>query len=337
VNVPRGGSVALTVPVTRRGYDGPIQLEVPGLPAGLSLRGGHVPAGAARGTLTLSADPAAKAPDSLLSLWIEGKAPAPGKGLRRRAEQPLVVARDANVAVATVPVRQFAAALTAGEPFAVWGPDAVELVNGYPATVPVSVTRAPGQKVAAVEVTGVSPPAPPVPGKPPAPPGLTFKPGSAAPEAGKATFTVTAGPRVPEGRAGDLLVQGKAKVTNADRVVTAPAVTVTVVRPFRVELLTPKLTLAPGQTAVLKGRIERRPVFREAVQLKLDGLPKGVTLAGALKPVTPDRTEFQIELRADPKAAPTTATLTLICATTIGGATYGHPPVTVAFVVGPKR
>src|SRR5207244_11668323 len=116
----------------------------------------------------------------------------------------LVVARDANVAVATVPLNQCAAALTAAEAFTVQGPAALELVNCYPTTVTVAVTRAPGQKVPAVEVTGVSPLAPPAPGKPQVPSGLTFKPGSAAPESGQATFTVTAGPKVPEGRAGDL-------------------------------------------------------------------------------------------------------------------------------------
>src|SRR5262249_40973065 len=106
VNVPRGGSVALTGPVVRRGHEGPLQLESPGLPAGRALRGGYVPAGAGQGTLTLSADPEAKLPEGPLSLGIEGKSLTPGKEIRRRAEAELVVARDANVAVSTVPVRE---------------------------------------------------------------------------------------------------------------------------------------------------------------------------------------------------------------------------------------
>jgi hypothetical protein len=335
VNVPRGGAVALTVPVTRHGYDGPIQVEVPGLPAGLSARGGYVPAGSGQGTLTLSADPAAKLPQVPLALGLEGKALAPGKDIRRRAEQALVVARDANVAVATFPVREFAAALTSPAPFAVRGPEAVELVNGYPATVKVAVTRGPGQKVGAVEVTGVSPLAPPAPGRPQPKPALTFKPGSAAPEAGQATFTVTAGPDVAEGRAGDVFVQGKAKVNNADRTAAGRAVAVTVVRPFRVELLAAEVSLKAGQAAVLKGRIERRPVFREAVQLKLDGLPKGVTLTAPPRLVPAGQAEFALELRVDPKAAPAAGRLTLTCTATINGTAYRHPALTVAVRVAP--
>jgi hypothetical protein len=336
VNLPRGGSVALTVPVLRRGYTGPIQLEVPGLPAGLALQGGYVPAGALQGTLTLGADPAAKMAGPL-AVRIEGKALEPGKALRRRADQDLVVARDANVAVATIPLGEFALALTSPPPFTVQGPAAVELVNGYPTTVTVMVTRDKTQKVAAVEVTGLSPLAPPLPGQPQPKQTLTFKPGNAAPEAAQATFLATAGPTLAEGRAGDLLVQGKAKVNNADRLITGPAVQVTVVRPFRVELLTRELTLQPGEKVVLKGRIERRPVFREAVQLKLEGLPKGVTLAAPPAPVAAGATEFQIELRADAKAPPAEGKLTLTATATITGAVYTHPALTVPVRLPAKK
>jgi hypothetical protein len=187
-----------------------------------------------------------------------------------------------------------------------------------------------------VEVTGVSPLAPPAPGRPPAKPALTFKPGSAAPTAGQGTFTVTAGPDVAEGRAGDLFVQGKAKVNNMDRTVSGRAVTVTVVRPFRVEMPAAELVLKPGGSAVLKGKLQRRPVFREAVQLKLDGLPRGVTLAAPLKPVAADRGEFEFEVRVDPKAAPAASKLTLTCTATINGMVYRHPVVTVAVGVAPK-
>ena len=54
---------------------------------------------------------------------------------------------------------------------------------------------------------------------------------------------------------------------------------VVVHRPFEVQLSDAALTLTPGQTATLKGKITRQAVFKEAVQLKLDGLPPGVTLA----------------------------------------------------------
>jgi hypothetical protein len=327
VNVPRGGTVALTVPVTRRGYNGPIQLGLPALPAGWSVQGGYVPAGVNQGVLTLGAADGVTA-TSPLTLSIEGQGTEAGSTLRRWAEQQFVVARDANVAVATAPLSDFAVALTAAEAFRVQGPPAIEVVHGYPTAVPVTVTRAAGQKVAAVEVTGLAVAAVPAPGKPPVG-ALAFKPANAAPDAGQATLLVTAPANIPEGRAVDLVIQGKAKLNNVDRVVVGPAVTVTVLRPFTVELQTPSPALTPGATVVLKGRVQRRPVFKEAVQLKLDGLPTGVTTTAPLKPVAAGQDEFTIELRVGPKVVPAKGPLTLTCSATINGMAYAHPPVIV--------
>jgi hypothetical protein len=323
------------VPVVRRGYTGPIQLTVPDLPPGLSVQGGHVPDNGAAGLLTLSASAQAALPASPLPLRIEGRAVSEGRELRRWAEQRVIVSREAGAGSAVLTLPHFALGLTAAEAFAVQGPAAVEVVRGYPVPVPVTVTRAADQQALAVEVSGSL--APPAPGQPPAPnPVLTFQPATVAAGAGTASFTVTAAPNAPEGTTFDLLVQGKAKVGNADRVVTGPAVAVTVARPFTVELVTPSVTLAAGQTAALKGRLRRHPLFKEAVQVKLDGLPAGVTLAAPPKPVDGDWAEFQIDLKVDPKAAAANANLTLTCSTTIAGAAYAHPPVPVPAQVTAK-
>jgi len=65
------------------------------------------------------------------------------------------------------------------------------------------------------------------------------------------------------------------------------------------------------------------------VQLRLDGLPPGVTLAAPPKPLTPDATDFQFELKVAPKVAPAITNLTLTCTTTIAGMAYAHPPVLI--------
>ncbi|MCI0460628.1 MAG: PPC domain-containing protein [Gemmataceae bacterium] len=329
VNVPRGGSAALVVPVVRRGYDGPIQLGIPELPPGWSVQGGYVPPKGTQGVLTLSAPANGEALIDPLTLGVQGRALAPGKDLRRWAEQTVVVTRDANVAVLTMPLSGFAVALIGPDVFTLKGPAAVEVVNGYPTSVAVEVTRDQKEKVGTVAVTGAG--SPPTPGKPPT--GLTFKPGSAAPNAGQATLLVTAPVTLPEGRTTDLVIQGKTRVNNVDRTVTAPAIPVTVVRPFTVTLS--EVTLEPGKTAVVRGTIQRQPVCKEAVQLKLDGLPKVVTLAAPPKAVPAGQSEFTLELRADAKAAPTAVNLTLTASAVIGGATYTHPAVSVPLKVGP--
>jgi hypothetical protein len=84
---------------------------------------------------------------------------------------------------------------------------------------------------------------------------------------------------------------------------------------------------------MLKLQVKRQAIFREAVQVKLDGLPKGVTLGTAALTLPSDRNELDLELRADAKAAPATAKGKLSCSTTIAGMAYTHPPVVVEVAV----
>lgn len=337
LNVPRGGSAVLIVPVVRRGYAGPIQLSIPNPPAGLSVQGGRVPANATSGLLTITAAPTGPAEPVLLQ--VEGKStPGPGEAEQRHAAvQQLAVSRDANVAASVLRLNQFAVALTGPEPFTVQGPATVEVVKGYSADVVVNLTRGMGQAMLAIEVSGQSAVATPQPGQPPPPGALAFKPAAAAANINNATITITAPTNGPEGGL-DIVVQGKAKINNVDKVVVSQALPITILRPFTVELMTPSLTLAPGQMPIIKGKIQRQAVFKEAVTLKLEGLPAGVTLVAPPAPIAAGATDFQIALKVDPKAAipPTPVSLTLTCATTITGQAYAYPPVTVT-VQGEKK
>jgi hypothetical protein len=332
VNVPRGGAVALTVPVARRGYTGPIRLTVPDLPSGLSLQGGHIPAGANEGlfTLTAAADISLTGPQFL---GIDGRATVDAREVHRRAEQQVVLSRDGGVPLSAVPVKQFALALTAAEPLTVRGPAAIEVVKGYPAALPVTVTRAKDQQALAVTVTGSVPLPIPAPGQRAVPVPLTFQPAVAAAGSGSASVTVTAAASASEGQPFDLVVEGKAKVGAGEKTVSGPAVAVTVVGPFAVEVLTSSLTLKAGQSATITGRVRRHARFKEPVQLKLAGLPAGIALAAQPEPVAGERADFQFELKADPKAAAGNVTLTLTGSTTITGAAYAAPSVTVPLQV----
>ena len=44
VNIPAGGTALVTVEVERQGYAGPIRIEAKGLPEGVSVAGGDIPA-----------------------------------------------------------------------------------------------------------------------------------------------------------------------------------------------------------------------------------------------------------------------------------------------------
>jgi hypothetical protein len=328
-NVPKGGTVALSVPITRRGYNGAIQLGVVNLPPGLAVQGGYVPAAATAGLLTIRAAEGSKELPGPALLSLEGRALDDVKLMPCRAEQRFVLCKDGNVAASTMTLSNFQLASTGPEAFVLQVPAKLEVVHGYPSTLKVGIVRAMAAKLTApIEVTGVQaivqPPAKPPPG------GLAFKPASAAPAANDATFTVTAPVSTPEGRTIDMVVQGKTKVDNKDQVVTSVAIPVSVVRPFALSLTAAKVELRPGQSAVIKGKIERRPVFKEAIQLKLDGLPKGVALAAPLKAIPPDQNDFALELKVDAKTPPTSADLSLTATATISGMPYAHPPIVVA-------
>jgi hypothetical protein len=335
LNVPRGGSAALIVPVIRRGYAGPIQLLIANPPPGLSVQGGHVPANGTAGILTVSAATEAPRADDPVPLRIEGRATIEGREIRRQAEEQFALNPDARLAAPIVTLSDLVVGRTAADPFTVQGPPAIEAIQGYPVTLPVTVVRAKDQAAAAVEVTAVAP-VTAAPGQPARAGFFTIKPATAAAGTGGASITITAEPAAPEGLL-DIFVQGKAKVSGADKTVTGPAIAVKVLRPFIVELLTQKLTASPGQTVTLKGRLQRQPVFKAAVQIKLEGLPAGVTLAAPPPPVAAGANDFQIDLKVDPKAATALANLTLTCSTTIAGIAYAHPPLAVLLEVGPAK
>jgi hypothetical protein len=94
VNIPKGGTATVAVTADRRGYDGPIQLSVSGLPKGITAEGGKIPreyfgpnnvrVTNPRGVLTLTADSDTELSRGELVVWGEGKL-AGGEALRRRA------------------------------------------------------------------------------------------------------------------------------------------------------------------------------------------------------------------------------------------------------------
>jgi hypothetical protein len=335
VNVPRGGSVALVVPVTRRGYTGPIRLSLPNLPPGVSVQGGLVPGNAGAGVLFLSATAEAPAPSEPVQAVILGQATIDGQDVQRWADQKMVLARDGNVAAAVLPMQGFAVGLTAADPCSVRGPASLEIVKGYPTNVPVEVMRSKGQEMLAVQVSGLAPAAAPAaaPGQPPPAATVTAREVAVPANMTAATLALTAALNTPDGTY-DLFLQGRARINNVDRVMFGSLITLTVSRPFTVESQAANLELPAGQTIALKGRIQRKDVCKEPVQLRVDGLPAGVTIA-PLKPLTPDQTEFQIDLLVNPRAAAATANLTLTATATIGGQAFTHPAIAVPAKVVP--
>jgi len=86
--IGQGDSLVLEVNVARSGFDGPVTLTVPSLPAGVGAMPAVIPAGSTRGLLVLSALPTA--PLNAFPLQIVGSAEINGKTVT----QPLAAASD---------------------------------------------------------------------------------------------------------------------------------------------------------------------------------------------------------------------------------------------------
>jgi hypothetical protein len=183
-NIPRGGRVSLTVTADRKdGFDGPIDVELQDLPAGLTAGPGRIPAGAATTVLMLAASadaafgrqkavlpsmyPAAGAPGvgsnastyevpGVVALKLVGRATIDGRLVTHEAETldpisvvalapdpDLIVTTDAN-RIEVAPGKAVTLTVT------------VERHNGFTGRVPVSVMNLPhGVRVDDVGLNGV--------------------------------------------------------------------------------------------------------------------------------------------------------------------------------------
>jgi len=77
INVPAGATQAVPLVIDRKGYNGPIRLDVPGVPDGVIVNGQEIPAGATRGLLTFTAPPGAPrhALVTIVASSVEGDVP----------------------------------------------------------------------------------------------------------------------------------------------------------------------------------------------------------------------------------------------------------------------
>lgn len=156
-NIPRGGTSLITVSANRvQGYDGPIEIRVEGLPAGVTAGSATIPAGQDSAILLFSAD--ASAPDDSLptSFKIVGHAQINGHDRRRVANE------DAPLQLASV-IPPPDAIVTAGPDHITLEPGQdvkvtlhVERRNGFEGRVPCTVQNLPpGVRVVNVGLNGV--------------------------------------------------------------------------------------------------------------------------------------------------------------------------------------
>jgi len=322
VSVPKGGTAAVGVAVVRKGYNGSVALTLAGPPAGLTFRPGAIAEGQATGVLTVSA--AADAGFDPVILSVQGEGKAEGVSVVREAVKSVVFAQQATLPTNTLRQSGLLAAPALAVPVSLETPAApVEVAHGFGAPVPVKVVRGKDADGA----VALSAPAP-------LPAGVTVSAATVAEKALEGSLTVSTTTDVPLG-ALSLAFLGKGKIAGAERSVSAPAVTIVVVRPASVELTAAALEIKPGETREVKGKITRKGAFKDPVTVKVNGLPAGLKA----EPVTvdPDASEFTLKVAADPKAAPATAAAAVALAFQVNKKDYPAPTAPLAIKVLPAK
>jgi hypothetical protein len=312
VSVPSGGTASVGVTVVRKGYTGPITLKLADSPAGLSFRPGTVAEGQLLGVFTVSSAAAASFSLAHLSVVGEGKG-ADGVVVVRPAHKVLVFAQQATLPTNTVTQTGLPAASSAALPLSVDAPSApVEVAHGFGTPVPLKAVRGKDADGA----LAVNVPAP-------LPPGLTVTAGTIAEKAAEGTVTINTTTDLPIGLV-TVAPVAKGKIAGSDRSFTVPAVTLNVVRPASVELSTASVELKPGATLEVKGKVSRKGAFKDALTVKVNGLPAGLKA----DPVTvaADASEFTVKIAADEKAVAATAAASVALSFQVNKKDYPKPP-----------
>ncbi len=326
ISIPKGGSAAIGVTVARKGYDGPITLDVADPPPGLTVRTGLIGAGQAVGAFTV-----AGAPDAAfdrVDLEVVGRAQGPSGPLVVRGSKLLVFSQQGGTPVGanpapTLPTNvltqlDLPAALALPPALTLETPSTpVEVVHGYGGAVPIKVVRPKGAE-GALTVTPLPPPA-----------GFAVPNATIAEKAADGSAPIGVALEAPLGMS-TIVLTAKGKVAGKERTLALPAVTVNVVRPASIELAS-ALDVKPGSSVEVKGKVVRKGAFKEPVTVKLEGLPAGLSSTPATVPA--DKSEFAVKLVADPKAPASSASARVVLAFQVNKKDYPTPPAPLAVKV----
>jgi hypothetical protein len=297
VNLPLGGTVLLRLRANRMGYNGPIKLSLPALPAGVVLSGQEIRAGATETLLTISAPPSLTLAPVVGSLF--GESVEPNVRIRR------FVMTSESAATRGQPWlrNEWGFAVVPAGPVAIaWDTNDPSLPLDYTYAARVKVTRAMGNQGPvrlSLLTTQVIPKTPDgkaddlnralrVAGTPMI---------AAGQDAGQAPVIVPKDlPKKPYDlaiRAELLTPDGKqvlaTAVTPSRRLTPVPPIVAALTSPATVE------AVMGGSTGIkMKGTINRQGGFDKPVTVSLVGLPAGVTVPTAVVP--DNKTDFELSL-----------------------------------------
>ncbi len=295
VNIPAGGVGQVTVNVTRRGHNGPIQLVIEGLPEDWSALPTIVGTGMNSGVLTVQAPSDATTANVLDNIAVIGTATIGetevretatlNNSLRARWNQVSVLPRNVSLA--------FTAAAEPAPPFSLTIEPA-EVVLGQHLKTTVKVLASRGENIdGAIELAAIL-------DKTAFPPEATLKLQPIPAGTNEITLELAAGAKTPMGPF-TVVLKGTHKKDKATHTAIAAPVN------YRIEQqLT--MTSDPGERLLkregelrVKVDVARNPALSGGIKLTVDKLPAGVTAAEVVIPA--DQSTGELVLMATTAAA----------------------------------
>ena len=289
VNLEPGKSVIVAVAVTRRGYDGEIELAVEGLPEHVSFEPGKVQAKVAAGQVTIKAD--GEATNHIGRARVVGTAKINDQEVKRVAHNEIVVAQIDPLHTARIEIADLALAVIRREvPLTLKVDGEAVLARGLEAEIRVVVERRAGFK-GPVEIKLDK-----------LPKGVTAEKATIAENEteGVVKLKSEAGAAVAKQKI-QVVTQGK---LGAATVEASAEVALAVVPPFELAL-DPKekeLELVIGESCTLKVAVKRQGNFDGPIELAVSGLPAGVTVMP--DKVEPDQDEVELNFVVSDEAKP---------------------------------
>ena len=303
VNVPRGGSAAVSVTLDRRGFEGAIRVVAEGLPDGVVAEGGNIPAefggmttqrNSRKGRLILNAAADAEPTFSKVSFFGEGVTPD-GRIIRRPALTSRIVTPVAGSGQRALRLPGIAGSIDAvvADPapaeIKLLSPRSLRLIQGLERDIewtyqarqsgvqvisPVQLVNAPS--VANLRILG----------------GAKIKAGDP-----KGTFEMNTTMGTPAMRF-DLVLQARVRHQGVDRTIYSPAIAVDIVQGYSVGAPQQPVEVSAGAEFSIDGSFLREPDFDSTVIVEASNLPVGVHCDARTIADSPER--YSLQCRAEP-------------------------------------
>jgi hypothetical protein len=353
VNVPSNGTAIVSVTADRRGYKGPIQLLVPDADQDLIVEGGLIPeerqeadsvfAVSRRGILSITSKEGASPRTTELSVWGEATL-EDGTSIRRRARGPGLVTEvlgrtgvpDPNEIDRYRPVLfpwlgfdlPLMVAKEVPARLVVEGPSKIRFVQGTEHQIKWQF-QTDSPEIRPPKKVGFDAP------------GLKEVLISPSEDAKaeylrEGVFDMKAIERVPLQKF-NLVLLGEVESGNGAQTIYSRPLTVEVVQGYRIELPMTEITLQPGHTVEVAGKVVREPSFNEPVAIKADSLPDKITSQPV--EVLAGKEEFRMVFDAQTSASQGEHQIQLVFSSVIGNQTrkvpYKIPPMIIRLLVSP--